>query len=126
MVTDLDRARMLSDWIEQRLSELGISDRELSRRGSFSHGNLYQIRGGQLPGLKVLRGIAKGLDVPLSVVLQKAKLEEPIEETPSLRNLLHVAAQLSEDDLERLIRIARTFQDQAKREGKLREVKTAS
>jgi transcriptional regulator with XRE-family HTH domain len=126
MTIKLDRFQAFIEWLNEELDTRDMSDRELARRGGVSQSSISLLRAGQGPGLKTLQAIARGLDVPLSVVLQKAGLDEPIEETASLRNLLHVAAQLPEDDLERLVGIARTLQDQAKREGKLREAKAPS
>ena len=118
MTTDLDRANALAQWIDEQLAERGMTDREFSRAGGFAHGNLYQLRSGNLPGLKVLMGIAAGFDVPLSLVLKKAGLVDEIEDDPEFDELLHYARGMSDEQLERLLAIARLlYEEEAKREG---------
>lgn len=116
MVTDVDRAQRLADLINRRMREIGIDgDREFARRGGFAHGNLYQIRSGKVPGLKVLLGIAKGLELPLVTILQEMGFEEPIAETPILRELMFLFNQLSNEDQERALALVRALREEQKR-----------
>ncbi len=113
MTDEFDRSQAFIAWLNRELDLRGMSDRALARRGGISQSSISLVRSGQMPGFKVLCGIARGLDTPLLVVLQEAGLEESIEMSPFLRSLLHVAAQLSDADRKRLLAIARAFQEQA-------------
>ncbi len=123
MTNEFDRWQAFIEWLNKELDVRGISDRALARLGGISQSSISLIRAGQIPGLKVLRGIARGLDTPLSIVLQEAGIEEPVETPPSLRDLLHIATQLPDEDRKRLLAVARAFREQTKQEKKLGEIK---
>ena len=65
--------------------------------------------------MRVLRGIAKGLDVPLSVVIANAHLDDDPIEPPTTRELVYMFSQLDDDDRERVLQIARTFLEAKRR-----------
>jgi transcriptional regulator with XRE-family HTH domain len=117
-----------TEWVNEEVEKRSWSFRELGRRAGLSSGAISKVMtGAALPGWELCKRIAIALDVPPEYVFSLAGLLAPKpEETASLRNLLHVAAQLPEDDLERLVGVARTFQEQAKREGRLREAEAPS
>ena len=60
------------EWLNSELDNKGWSYSELARRGGITHTSISKIiNERQQPGLKVARGIAKALDIPLEVILRK-------------------------------------------------------
>ena len=71
-----------------------------------------------MPGLKVLRAIAAGLDVPLSAVLEEAGLDEPLEQTPNLREANLLFSKLSNEEQDTVLTMMRALAEKKRAKSK--------
>jgi len=61
--------------------------------------------------------IARALQIPPERVFRKAGLLPPKpDETPTLRELLYLASQLPDEDLDKLLTVARAFNEETRQE----------
>ena len=118
MDSKIDRTQAFTNWLNKELDTRGISDRELARRGGVSHSSISLLRSGQMPGLKVLRAIAAGLDVPLSAVLKEAGFDEPLEQTPNLREANLLFSKLSNEEQDTVLTMMRALAEKKRAKSK--------
>jgi len=76
--------RALGEVIRETRHELGLNLRDVSSRGTIALGYLSEIeRGHKEVSSEILEGIAFGLDVPLSKLIEKTaikiRMSEPID-----------------------------------------------
>jgi transcriptional regulator with XRE-family HTH domain len=94
-----------AEWLHQELDRRALNPSELARRARVSQSTVSLVLNEQKgPGPKLCRGIARALDLPPEDVFRRAGLLPPApEETPSLREALHLFGQLSEDQQEYIL-----------------------
>lgn len=101
------------DWLQGELDKRNWSSYELTKRARLSHSVMSKARNDKQPlGYDACIRIAKALELPATLVLQKAGLlpESPLENPdPELDEMAFLFEQLSEEDRTRIISIARTF-----------------
>ena len=110
-----------AEWLIEQTESRGWSYRELGRRAGLSSGAVSKVvTGAALPGSDFCLGVARAFNMSPVDVFRRAGILPPApKDDPHLLNLLHLAARLPDDDLVRLLAIARTFYDEAEREGRL-------
>jgi len=109
MTSKLDTHRKFIDWLNDQLDRQGLSDREMARRGGISQSSISLVRSGSNPGLKTLQAIATGLEIPLSVVLQKAGLDDMAEMTATRKEADFLFTQLTDEDQDTVLTMMRAL-----------------
>lgn len=96
-----EQARALGAFIRKRRLKLGISARELARRAGVA--DVVRLEQGGLlnPRAESLRGVANGLEVPLSDLLAAADWLPP-KELPTFRPYLRTKYRLPDDAVEEM------------------------
>lgn len=69
--------RTFQDWLGSEIERSGLSYSEIARRGNITHGRISQVMAGDQPGSAFCVGIARGLDLPPALVLEKAGIIPP-------------------------------------------------
>lgn len=99
------------EWLDSELAkpERHWSHYELSQRAGISHGAISHIyRGRRKPGIDVCNAIADALQIPRTIVQEKAGLLPTNPKRDILTDeILFVARQLTEEDKEDLLTLAR-------------------
>lgn len=69
----------LGDYIARKREEKGLTQRDLAKKAGFSHGTLNKIENGLTshPGIDVLMGISKALNVPITSIIAAYQGREP-------------------------------------------------
>ncbi|MHB9131512.1 MAG: helix-turn-helix domain-containing protein [Armatimonadota bacterium] len=113
-MTNLD---YFADWLRRELEERGWDQAELARRSQTSTALISRMLSGERrPGAVVARRLARALHLSPEEVFRKAgMLPRPASQPPGLDDLINLYAELTPDDRERLIAVARAFL--AKRDG---------
>ena len=95
-------------WLDAELSRRGWNDFQLSRHAGISHSALSRARRGALPSWEVCGALAQALNVPAELVFRKAGLlPEGPDDPVSFEHWRFVLEQLSEEDRDELLEIAR-------------------
>lgn len=82
-------------WITNEMNRLGLSMREVARRGGITHASISNIvSGNRKPGIDFYVGIAKGLNMPLEIVLRNAGVLPQKPEDEKTLELVHLFEQL--------------------------------
>lgn len=98
-------------WITNELQERGWSIRELARRGGVSHTAVNNALSDPT-SLDIYKAIARGLDVPLLEVLQRAgELPEPPDPVPDEQAVIHLFRQVPPAFRAMTLRILATVAD---------------
>ena len=96
------------EWLNFELARRGWNDFQLSRKAGISHSAFSRARRGALPSWDVCGAIARALEVPPELVFRKAGLlPERDDEPVSFEYWRFVLEQLSDDDRDELLEIAR-------------------
>lgn len=108
---NLEELNSFIAWLDDELEERGWSDLQLAKRAGISHPVLSKARSGnQAIGWEACVKIARALDLPPTLVLEKAGLLPESTADPELEELAYLFQQLPEADRQRILAIARTFQ----------------
>lgn len=101
----------LATWLNERVSERGWSLRETARRVGVSHTTIINIANGQVRASPELcQGLARVFGVPPEEVFRRAGLLPPApDETPTIRELVHLFSQLPAEEQDDVIAIVRTL-----------------
>lgn len=112
MVTTCDKSYVtivdmtFNDWLLKELSSRGWSQADLSRNSGLTRGAISNYINGRDPDKKALRKLAKGLNLPIELILEKAgELQEKSELSPLRRQLLHLSEGLPDSDIELALKI---------------------
>lgn len=94
-------------WLEERLKEKGISQRELARRSGITAGAINHVLSGtRNPGEDFCTKIARGLGLPPEVVFRQAGLLPPApKDVDDLEEWREILSYLSTAEREELRRI---------------------
>lgn len=98
------------EWLRKELNHRKISQRELADRSGITPAQISRvISGTRGPGPELIQSIAYALNLPPEEVYRAAGLlpEHP-KSNPSVEEILHIARQLPQADIEDLIALART------------------
>jgi len=118
------------DWLDEQLQYRGWTRTELSQRAGFSSSTLSLIFSNQRnAGVDVCRAIAKALRMPESEVFRAAGLLAPDPgkvDDPQIDEILRLAANLTEDDRQDLIDLARSIITRREREAGKRAAKSST
>jgi len=87
---------MFQDWLSEEIRKSGLSYSEIARRGGITHGRISQVIGGENPGMAFCAGIARGLNLPPDLVLEKAGI------IPASRNQAERPAERFAREIEQL------------------------
>lgn len=103
-----DRIEHFLGWLDAELTDRGITDSDLARRGGISHAVISRARHGQLPGWEACKGIARGLNLPPEIVLRAAGHlpPEPARDSAQLELQLLLAG-ATEQQKKEILRYAR-------------------
>ncbi|MEW5873415.1 MAG: hypothetical protein AB1894_29410 [Chloroflexota bacterium] len=95
-------------WLDGELALRGWNDFQLSQQAGVSHSMLSRARRGALPGWDGCEAIASALDVPAELVFRLAGLlPELPDEDGGFEQWRYLLVQLSEEDRQELLQIAR-------------------
>ena len=95
-------------WLDAELAQRRWSYHQLARRSGLSHSMLSRVRRGGAPGWSLCRAVAAALDLPPEQVLRQAGLLPPVSpEQAEYEAFRHLLAQLSGEDRQELLEIAR-------------------
>ena len=95
-------------WLDAELEQRNWSYNQLARRAGLSHSMLSRVRAGAPPGWSICHAVAGALDLPPEEVFRQAGLLPPIPvEQAEYEQLRYLLTQLSEEDRQELIEIAR-------------------
>lgn len=100
-----------AEWLHQELNRRALNPSELARRSRVSQSTVSLVLNEQKgPGPKLCRGIARALDLPPEDVFRRAGLLPPApEETSSLREVIHLFNQLSPEQQDNMLAMARAL-----------------
>jgi transcriptional regulator with XRE-family HTH domain len=106
-------------WLDQELERQGWNDFQLSRRAGISHSMISRARHGFPPGWEGCEAIARALEAPPDLVFRKAGLLPPLhEDEQGFEQWRYMLAQLSEEDRQELLQIARLKLEMQERRGR--------
>lgn len=107
-----------SHWLLEEFEARGLSYSEVARRGGISHARISQVIGGDKPGKRFCKSIAKALDYPDVVVFRKAGILPPAQEEDAeyWQELRHYLGQLSYRDRIRVIQMVKGWAAEAQLE----------
>ena len=95
-------------WLESELEQRRWSYNQLARRAGLSHSMLSRVRAGSPPSWRICHAVATALDLPPEQVFRQAGLLPSIPaEQAEYEEFRHLLAQLTEDDRQELLEIAR-------------------
>lgn len=79
MYKNVDIMTTLGEYIARKRVEKGLTQRDLAKRAGFSHGTLNKIENGLTshPGIDVLMGISKALNVPITSLIAAYQGKDP-------------------------------------------------
>lgn len=108
----------LVNWVNEEINKRSWSYSEAARQGGISHVSISQILGGLRPGYNVCRGLARAFDTPIETVYRYAGLLPDIHEMDkaSISELIEIFRNLSADQREMVIEMARRFYAQRQRD----------
>ena len=109
---------VLINYINARLNELNWSQNELARHAKVSKASISDVMNGRRPGIEVCKAIANALDVPEKTILVLSGHIEDHDHSEELDELAELFAQLSEDDQDEIIKLARIKLKKSKPEKK--------
>ena len=98
-----------SEWIIEQMEERGMSQSQLARASGLSKQTIsdYVNRKRTQPDERALQSLARGLQLPVETVYEKAGiLTESPPETEQQRQLVYLYNQLPEDEQKRLVEYA--------------------
>lgn len=98
-----------SEWLQQKITESGLSQSEIARRGGTSHARISQVLAGEKPGASFCLAIARAFHLPPEYVLEKAGIVPPIPSTnddTTLSELIEVARKLSPEKRQEVLKFA--------------------
>ncbi|MBA4376971.1 MAG: hypothetical protein C0401_12485 [Anaerolinea sp.] len=111
-----DRIDFFRAWLDSELSQRGLTDIELARRGGISHAVISRARHGQIPGWEACKGIAKGLGLPAEVVFRAAgHLPPDPKSDATIMELLNTLAGADEQQKKEILHYARYIIESAKK-----------
>ena len=94
------------EWLNEELRKRNWSQNELANESGLTSGMISRVLSGQRPGLEVCKALAKTLDMKVDDVLEKAgHLTKPPGESRK-SEVLSKILQLSDDDIDEIVRIA--------------------
>ena len=110
------------DWVVNEANIRGWSVRELERRAELTRGRIGNaILSDRTPDPEVCLAIAAAFEMPVESLYDRLgwlDSEDGTREDPQFDELLHYARGMSDEQLERLLAIARLlYEEEAKREG---------
>ncbi len=96
-------------WIHEKLEEYNLSQVEASRRAGLNQNAISDIVNGKVRevSLKAAKGLSRVFNTPLEEVLMLAGHIASADDDVSLRELLDIARNLSEEDRAELLDYAR-------------------
>lgn len=100
-----------SDWLSDELAARDWSQADLARASGVSRAAISKtLNRTSFPSPELCSAIAKGLNIPVSEVLQKAGILPPTLETDKdTEEMMHLFTQMTTEDQETLIGMARFF-----------------
>lgn len=104
-------------WLDDWLSDQGISERELARRAGLSHSVISKARNGIQPiGYEACEKLSLAMNVPAETVFRLAGLlPSNGKSDPEGDELVEIFSQLDEDDQDDLLQLARTKVERLKK-----------
>jgi len=105
------------DWLDTALKDKGWSDYRLSKKAGLSNSFMPNLRKGARLGYESCAKIADALGVPRQAVYVKAGLDRgPIDFSAERNEWLNLFEQLSDNDQEELLALAKVKAKRGKRE----------
>ena len=110
----------LVEWLIRETEQRGWSYNQLAKRAGLSSSGISLVLSGQRrAGFEFCTKIARAFSVPAEDVLRRAGLLPPVPtETPSLREVIHLFNQLSPEQQDNMIAMARALLAEQKRRSK--------
>lgn len=115
---NLEELRAFLVWLDEKLDEKGWSDNQLAKRAGISHPVISKARSEIQPiGYEAGVKIAKALDIPPEILLQKAGLLPAITQAESEdeKELIFIFQQLPPDRQKEFIKMIRVLLPEDKR-----------
>lgn len=95
-------------WLEAELAQRRWSYNQLARRAGLSRSIISRVRAGAKPTWSACQAIAGAFDLPVEQVFRHAGILPPVSrEQSEYEELRHLLAQLSAEDRQELLEIAR-------------------
>lgn len=119
-----NKANIFVEWLDAKERELGISDYEIAKRGSFSHSVLSRARSGIPPKWDVCVSIAEVLNVSPVTVFRKAGLLPPgPDDEIKYEDWKFLLDQMNPDDEAELRQIAEMKIERRKKDQSIKSLK---
>jgi transcriptional regulator with XRE-family HTH domain len=99
---------LFAAWLEAELAQRRWSYQHLARKAGLSHSMLSRMRAGAAPSWSACHALAGALDLPPELVFRQAGLLPPVPaEQSEYEAFRHLLSQLSSEDRQELLEIAR-------------------
>lgn len=100
-----------ADWLRLELQQRGWDQAELARRSQTTTALISRMLSGERhPGAVVARRLARALHLPPEELFRRAGLlPHPVPQPAGLEELAHLYTEMSDDDRQRLLVIARSL-----------------
>lgn len=95
------------DWVLEIMDDDNLGVREFARRVGVSHPTISDILAGGKPSLKTVEAIAKYKRMPVSSVLQIAKIIQPPKMGDGADELVHINEMLNRENQEDVLDYAK-------------------
>lgn len=107
----------LSDWLNKEIGKRGWSYREFARRAGISSGTVSNVLSEKVrPSWEFYEGTSRALNMPVEDVLRQAGLLPPKhDDEPTVKQLIHLFTQLSDEEQEIILVTAEALLERKKR-----------
>ena len=110
MMMHTGNSKSFSQWLLDEITERRLSYVEVAKRGGISHARISQVIGGEPPGKRFCRGIAKAFDLPVEDIFRRAGILPPIPDLDAnAEAMLHLFRNLPESEQDRVLTIMRAL-----------------